>query len=106
MPRDLVAGTDLETPRLITEGTYQVLERIGHPAIVCSEELTARMPTAREAELLRPNVPVVSVLRLTRDKEGRVLQALRIVTAADRNVFVYEDLPISKERKRSSITKS
>jgi hypothetical protein len=49
------------------------------------------MPTAKEIELLRlrPNVPVLSVSRITSGKEGQVLQALRIVATADRNVFVY-----------------
>ncbi len=96
LPRDLVAGTDLETPRLLTEGTYLILERIGHPPIRCSEELVARMPTVEEAELLRlrQNVPVMSVIRITRGTGGRVLQALRIVAAGERNVFVYDDLPI------------
>jgi GntR family transcriptional regulator len=63
LPRDLVAGTDLETPRLITEGTYTMLERIGHKPLKCSEELSARMPTAEEIDLLhlRQNVPVMDV---------------------------------------------
>jgi GntR family transcriptional regulator len=96
LPRGLVAGTDLESTRLITEGTYKVLADLGHRPDRCSEEVTARMPTAKEMELLRlrPNVPVLSVVRITRDKAGQVLQALRIVAAADRNVFVYDDLPI------------
>lgn len=97
LPRDLVAGTDLETPRLITEGTYAVLERIGHKPLKCSEELSARMPTAEEIDLLRlrQSVPVMDVVRITRGAGGRPLQALRLVASAERNVFVYNDLPIS-----------
>ncbi|MGH2709017.1 MAG: UTRA domain-containing protein, partial [Actinomycetota bacterium] len=100
-PRDVVAGTDLETPRLLTEGTYLVLDRIGHPPVRCSEELVARMPTPAESELLRLrlNVPVMSVVRITRGAGGRVLQALRIVAAGDRNVFVYNDLPIPQSHR-------
>lgn len=96
MPRALVAGTDLESTRLITEGTYKVLADIGHPPHHCSEELTARMPTAAEASLLRlrPNTPVIVVIRITRDEHGQVLQALHIVAASDRNVFAYDNLPI------------
>ena len=101
LPRDLVAGTDLEGPRLITEGTFTALERIGHKPLVCSEEVSARMPTAEEVDLLRlrQNVPVIDVVRVTRGAGGRVLQALRLVASAERNVFVYNDLPISSPRR-------
>jgi GntR family transcriptional regulator len=73
-----------------------MLADLSHRPDRCSEEVTARMPTAEEMELLRlrPNVPVLSVVRITRDKAGQVLQALRILAAAVRNVFVYDDLPI------------
>ncbi|MGH3833163.1 MAG: GntR family transcriptional regulator [Pseudonocardiaceae bacterium] len=96
MPRTLVAGTDLESPRLITEGTYKALASIGHPPHHCSEELTSRMPTAKEIDMLqlRPSIPVVRVIRITRDEPGQVLQALRIIAAADRNVFTYDNLPV------------
>jgi hypothetical protein len=55
------------------------------------------MPTAEEIDLLRlrQNVPVMDAVRITRGAGGRVLQALRLVASGERNVFVYNDLPIS-----------
>jgi hypothetical protein len=54
------------------------------------------MPTAEEMDILhiRQNVPVLDVVRIARGAGGRVLQALRIIASAERNVLVYNDLPI------------
>jgi hypothetical protein len=34
------------------------------------------------------------VTRTTREQSGRVIEALFVVALADRNTFVYEDLPV------------
>lgn len=95
-PRDLVRGTALDGPTMVEQGSYWGLESIGHRPARFTEEIAARPPSAEEAAALRTGVgtALLEVRRVTRDGEGRVIEGLRVRGGADRNVLVYEDIPI------------
>ncbi len=96
LPLDLVEATPLAGADKVVEGTYAALEAIGHAPVTATEEVTARMPSFTEQEIfrLKTGVPVIGVTRTTRDA-GRIIELLFVTAAADRNVFIYGDLPIS-----------
>lgn len=98
LPRELVKDSSLGGPTVAHGGVYRSLERIGHPPTQMGEEISARMPTPSEASVLRlgKRTPVLEVVRVTRDESGQVVEALHIVAAADRNVLVYDGLPIAR----------
>ena len=95
-PLDLIEGTELATSRIIRDGVYAALERVGHHPERATEEIGARSPTPEEASLLRlgSGVPVLTVTRTTRDTAGRALEVLEVVASAEANIFIYEDLPL------------
>ena len=92
-PGELVRGTPFAGPERIIKGTYAALEALGHAPTWITEEVTARMPTPEEATVLPPpdGVPVLVVVRITRDAERRVWEVLKVVAVVDRTV-VNEDL--------------
>ncbi|MFE9845014.1 UTRA domain-containing protein [Streptomyces goshikiensis] len=61
------------------------------------ERVTARMPTTAEVAALGmgERVPVLCVERVVRGLGGRVLEALRVVGAADRVELHYHELPLT-----------
>jgi GntR family transcriptional regulator len=97
LPLELVRGTLLARRAKVVCGTYAALAQIGYPPARVTEEVAVRMPTPEEATILRlaPGVPVLTVVRLTRDASGRVLELLNVTADGERTVFVYEDLPLS-----------
>jgi len=96
-PADLFAGTELEARTKIDGGIYAALERVGHAPGRATEEVGARAPTPEEAEALAlsPGIPVLTVVRTTRDLDGRAVEVLYVVASAEVNVFLYEDLPLT-----------
>ncbi|MFG2716521.1 UTRA domain-containing protein [Streptomyces goshikiensis] len=64
---------------------------------VSTEKVAARMPTAAEAAALGvgERVPVLCVERVVRGRGGRVLEAFRVVGAADRVELHYDELPLA-----------
>ncbi|MPZ64185.1 MAG: GntR family transcriptional regulator [Pseudonocardiaceae bacterium] len=96
LPLDVVDGTPLAGAAKLTGGTYAALDAIGHGPATATEEVTARMADFTEQEIfrLKTGVPVIGVTRTTRDADGRIVELLLVTAAADRNVFVYNDLPI------------
>jgi GntR family transcriptional regulator len=95
-PQDVVRGTALDGPTIVEHGSYWGLEAIGHRPARFTEEVTARPASAEEAAALRigPGKPLLEIRRTTRDSEGRAVEGLRVRGGADRNVLVYEDIPI------------
>ncbi len=96
LPLDLVHGTVLAGTGKVTDGIYAALESIGHPPVRVTEHVSARMPTYSESTVFRAKsgVPVIEVQRTTYGGTGRVLEWLVVTAVADRNIFVYEDLPL------------
>lgn len=86
-PAGMVEGTELEADAPLSGSTREHLEarkkvRFGH----VTERVSARLPEAREAELLElpDGVPVLSVLVVARDASGRALQVSDVLLPADR----------------------
>jgi GntR family transcriptional regulator len=73
-----------------TVSLYACLELGGHPLGRAEEHLRARGLSGREARLLGSprGTPVMSVLRLTRDRKDRLVEAVRAVYLGDKYDYV------------------
>jgi GntR family transcriptional regulator len=91
-PMWLAAGTRLESPDALPEGPDNLIEQLGHRFAHGMELLRARMPTPDEARLLEldPGVPVVRLLHVDYDPDGRTLQVADDLYAGDRHEFAFE----------------
>jgi GntR family transcriptional regulator len=91
-PLWLAEGTRLESPDALPEGPDNLIEQLGHRFARGVELLRARMPTPQEVRLLEleSGVPVVRMLHIDYDPEGRVLQVADDLYAADRHEFAFE----------------
>jgi GntR family transcriptional regulator len=98
-PRELARGTALDSATQAKQGSYATLEMAGLRPARLTEVVTARMPTPEDIAVLRVSeqTPVMEVRRTTRTAEGLVVEGLLVVGGADRNAFIYEDLPIDPE---------
>src|SRR6266568_4045511 len=85
-------GTRLESSAALPEGPDNLIERLGHRFARGTELLAARMPTPDEVRLLEldPGVPVVRMLHIDYDPDGRTLQVADDLYAADRHEFAFE----------------
>ncbi|MDT0306100.1 GntR family transcriptional regulator [Streptomyces sp. DSM 44917] len=96
-PPEVASQADLDRKTKITGGVYGALAESGLTPATATEVLRGRMPTREEATLMRTGsgVPLLTVERITRDPERRVLELLRVTAPADRIEFVYQDLPLA-----------
>jgi GntR family transcriptional regulator len=85
-------GTRLESADALPEGPDNLIEQLGHRFARGMELLQARMPTRNEARLLalNPGIPVVRMLHIDYDPNGRTLQVADDLYAADRHEFAFE----------------
>ncbi|NJP47703.1 GntR family transcriptional regulator [Actinacidiphila epipremni] len=92
---DEAQGTLLMQPKTGPHGIYGRLEELGHTMTRVRDEISARMPTPREAALLDlpPGVPVLEVLHTSLDQELEPFEVSRYVHRADRTGLLYE-LPV------------
>ena len=91
-PLWVAEGTALESPEAIQEGPDNLIEGLGHQFARGVELLRARMPTPDEVRLLElePGVPVVRMLHIDYDPDGRTLQVADDLYAGDRHEFAFE----------------
>ena len=90
---DLVADTPISSAEPVEEGVLTVLERAhGKPIHYFMDELSFRMPTPHEAELLDlgPGVSVVRVVRVAYDESDVPLEAFDQLLAGDKHVLRYQ----------------
>ncbi len=90
-PHDLAAATDLASVQPLGAGVLRYVEdELGRIYHHIQEELTARAPTAAEAESLRisPAVPVLRVLHTSYDRSGAVIEVVDSLFPSDRHVFI------------------
>lgn len=72
-----VAGTSLERPESFGRPLYQEVEEVtGRRYATATDQITARLPTRQEAELLqiRPDTPVLHLLHVAYDTEHRPIE--------------------------------
>jgi GntR family transcriptional regulator len=91
-PLWVAEGTRLESADALPEGPDNLIEQLGHPFSRGMELLQARMPTQDEVRLLElnPGVPVVRMLHIDYDHQGKTLQVADDIYAADRHEFAFE----------------
>jgi GntR family transcriptional regulator len=91
-PLWLAEGTRLESGDALPEGPDNLIERLGHRFARGIELLRTRMPTPDEVRLLdlEPGVPVVRMLHIDYDPDGRTLQVADDLYAGDRHEFAFE----------------
>ncbi|MFE9847043.1 GntR family transcriptional regulator, partial [Streptomyces goshikiensis] len=85
-PVDVAQACGLDQPGKVIGGVLGAMTAGGLGPEAADEKVTARMPTTAEATALGmgERVPVLCVERVVRGLGGRVLEALRVVGAADR----------------------
>ena len=91
-PLWLADGTRLESADALPEGPDNLIEQLGHRFDRGMELLRARMPTPDEVRALElsPGVPVVQMLHIDYDPDGKALQVADDLYAADRHEFAFE----------------
>jgi GntR family transcriptional regulator len=91
IPLELAAGTAIEQENTGPGGTYRRLEEAGHPIARFEEEVSSRMPSPDERELLRipEGVPLFRVLRFAYGSDDRVLELTESLYPSDRVVLAY-----------------
>lgn len=96
-PADLAAASGLDEPGKIVGGVLGAMTAAGLDPQTADETVTARPPTKAEASELGigERVPVLCIERVVRAGNGRVLEALRVVGAADRLELHYGGLPLA-----------
>lgn len=93
---DIAQTAGLDNPGKVEGGVYGAMAAAGLLPGHADEVVTARMPSKEEAAQLSIGsaVPVLLVERTTRAQDGRALELLQIIGAADRLQLVYDKLPI------------
>ncbi|MFE2170506.1 GntR family transcriptional regulator [Streptomyces sp. NPDC059447] len=96
-PTAVAAAAGLDEPGKAVGGVLAALIAGGLEPVSADEKVTARPPTKEEAAELGigERVPVLCVERVVRDREGRVLEVLRVVGAADRLELHYDNLTLA-----------
>ena len=91
-PTWLAKGTRLERKGALPEGPDAVIESLGHRFARGVEVVSARMPSPDEVRMLRmaPGTPVVRLLHIDYDRDGRPLQVADDLYVGDRHEFVFE----------------
>lgn len=91
VPWQLAKGTQMNKPNPGPGGIYARLEESGHLLGSFTEEVSARMPTPDEAHALRlaVGVPVLHLIRIAIDQDGKPVEVCDTVMAADRYLLCY-----------------
>ncbi|QDL72190.1 GntR family transcriptional regulator [Streptomyces malaysiensis] len=91
-PAHIAAGTGLAGTAKIRGGAVGLLAELGHVGQRVREDVTARLPDARERELLRTGAeePVLCLERVVLDEDKRPIQADLITMPAQRQRLRYE----------------
>lgn len=91
-PAHIARGTRLAERGKIPGGAVSYLAQRGHIGVRVREDVTARMPSPEEREMLRMDrdEPVLRLSRVTLDGEGRPIQADLMVMPAQRQRLRYE----------------
>jgi GntR family transcriptional regulator len=104
-PMFVARDSRLEDPGPLPEGPDTLIERLGHRFARTVEVVSARMPSPEEARLLRlsPGTPVVRLLHVDYDDQGRPLQVADDLYVGDRHEFLYEWSEPADERRHGGV---
>ncbi len=96
-PADLAEACGLDQASKAVGGVLAAMTAAGLDPETADETVTARTPTKAEAAALGmgERVPLLCIERVVRSRSGRVLEALRVVGAADRMELHYDNLPLA-----------
>lgn len=88
----MVEGTEIAEPVDVVRGTNRVMAELGHEAVRRTDEISARMPTGAEAEVLQldEGVPVLVAIHTERDAKDEPVEVHVLTLPTDRHVLVYE----------------
>ncbi len=91
-PLWLAKGTRLQQRKALPEGPDTAIEDLGHRFARVVEVVSARMPTPDEARILHlaPGTPVVRLLHIDYDPDGKPLQVADDLYVGDRHELVFE----------------
>ncbi|WP_225101486.1 GntR family transcriptional regulator [Streptomyces sp. CoH27] len=91
-PVSIARGTRLAEKGKIPGGAVTLLAELGYVGTRVREDVTARLPGAEEREVLQlaPDEPVLTLSRVTLDREDRPIQADMMVMPAHRQQLRYE----------------
>ncbi|MBM7088309.1 UTRA domain-containing protein [Streptomyces sp. SID9913] len=91
-PTFIARGTRLAQKKKIPGGAVSLLAALGHTGARVQEDITARMPSPEEREVLRlgPGQPVLRLSRVTFDGNNRPIQADMMVMPAHLQRLRYE----------------
>jgi GntR family transcriptional regulator len=95
-PLDVAERAGLVGAETVIGGIYGAMSAAGWPPVDLDETVRARMPKPDEATELHigSGVPLLLVERITRDRDGRTVELLRITAPADRIELSYDRLPL------------
>lgn len=94
-PITLAEGTPLAADSKVNGGIYAALATIGLRPWTADETVTARPASTDEtAELYMRGGTVLVVERVTRDRDARILEFLRVIADPARTTLVYDGLPL------------
>lgn len=89
-PLELARSSDLARPRKVRGGAPRVLAELGYPQRYFVDAVSARMPTAEEADLLiLPDVPVIRQFRVIYSDDDRPVEASVLVKGAHLYELLY-----------------
>ena len=90
-PPEIAEGTALAQPAKIPGGAAALLDDLGYTTAECDEFVSARMPTAKEGEVLDidEGVPVIEIFRVTKAANDTPVQCEIFVMVADRHRLKY-----------------
>lgn len=91
-PVAIAGGTRLAEKGKIPGGALTFLSGLGHIGALVREDVTARMPSTEEREVLRmgPDEPVLRLTRVTLGRDDRPFQVDMMVMPAHRQQLRYE----------------
>lgn len=91
-PMSIVATTEIIQPHDIVRGANRVLAEIGHDQVRYMDQITARMPTPDEHDVLRigAGIPVHEHVRVGYDADGLAVRVAVTILPADRHIVQYE----------------
>lgn len=91
-PMSIVATSEIIQPQDIVRGANRVLAEMGHDQVRYRDQITARMPTPYERDMLRigAGIPVHEHVRVGFDAEDVPVRVAVTVLPADRHIIQYE----------------